>query len=147
MNAEIENEVVRRWRQGASQRRIARELKISRDSVQRILGRHERQRDAGGLALSPSGASRGSILDAYLARIEALVARWPQITAVRVYEELCKEGYGGGYSLVRDRLRAMRPAGSREPVVRFETGPAVHYVKQSAMCSRGRFRTRAGYFN
>ena len=49
MNAETENEVVRRWRQGASQRRIARELKISRDSVQRILGRHERQRDAGGL--------------------------------------------------------------------------------------------------
>jgi transposase len=125
MNAETENEVVRRWRQGASQRRIARELKISRDSVQRILGRHERQRDAGGLESSSSGASRGSILDAYVARIEALVARWPRITVVRVYEELCKEGYSGGYSLVRDRMRALRPAGSREPVVRFETGPGV----------------------
>jgi transposase len=108
---------VRRWRQGDSQRRIARELKISRDSVERILGRHERQRDAGGLKSSPSCTSRGSILDAYVARIEALVARWPRITAVRVYEELCKEGYGGGYSLVRDRLRALRPARSREPVV------------------------------
>ena len=79
MNAETENEVVRRWRQGASQRRIARELKISQESVQRILGRHERHRDAGGLEPSPSCTSRGSILDAYVARIEALVASWPRI--------------------------------------------------------------------
>jgi hypothetical protein len=45
------------------------------------------------LASATPGTSRGSILDAYVARIEALVARWPQITAVRVHEELCKEGY------------------------------------------------------
>lgn len=125
MNAEIENQVVRRWQQGSSQRRIAHELKISRDSVQRILGRRERDREALPPQFSTPGTSRGSILDAYVARIEALVARWPQITAVRVHEELCKEGYRGGYSLVRDRLRALRPAGGREPVVRFETGPGV----------------------
>lgn len=39
-----------------------------------------------------------------MARIEALVARWPRITAVRASEELCKEGYGGGYLEFLERL-------------------------------------------
>lgn len=125
MNAELENEVVRRWQQGASRRRIARELRISRDSVAKILGEHQQGR-ATGLAhpaLPTPRQRRGSIVDAYVARMEELLARWPQITAVRVHEELRKAGYRGGYSMVRDRLRELRPKRLPERVLRFETAP------------------------
>jgi len=125
MNPELENEVVRRWQQGASRRRIARELKISRDSVSKILGEHTQGRAAGlphpDLPTPPR--RRGSIVDAYLTRMEELLARWPQITAVRVHEELRKAGYRGGYSMVRDRLRQLRPKRPPERVLRFETAP------------------------
>ena len=54
-----------------------------------------------------------------------MMARFPDITGQRIYEELRDAGYEGGISILRDRLRRMRPRPKREPVVRFETDPGV----------------------
>jgi len=52
-----------------------------------------------------------------------LLNKYPDITAVRVFEELQADGFTGGYTIVKDRVRQMRPRPRREPVERFETKP------------------------
>ena len=66
MNADLRNEIVRRWREGASQRTIARLLGLSRGAVWRVLAKHQAER--GGE--HPPTARRPSLLtgwDAWLA--------------------------------------------------------------------------------
>ena len=68
---------------------------------------------------------RGSQLDAHEAAIAALFARHPEITARRIYEELRRLGYAGGYTILSERVRQMRPRPVVAPVRRFETAPGV----------------------
>jgi transposase len=69
------------------------------------------------MAQPPTGKPqpRGSILDGYRPQIEALIAKYPHVSAVRVREEITKgaEGYRGGVGLVRRYLRQIRPARGR----------------------------------
>jgi transposase len=69
------------------------------------------------MAQPPTGKTqpRGSILDRYRGQIEALIGKYPHVSAVRVQEEIAKgaEGYRGGIGLVRLYLRQIRPARGR----------------------------------
>lgn len=123
---ELELEVIARWRDGQSQRGIARDLNICRKRVRRLIERHQQDRREGAPPpeLRPK-QHRASQLDAFQEEIAALLTRYPNITAVRLLEELRREGYQGGYSILRDRLRQLRPQPKRQPVVRFETSPGV----------------------
>jgi transposase len=121
MKESLRNEVIRLHYGGARQRRIARILGISRRSVQRVIQRHEDDR-AGVVHLR---RGRPSLLDPYKDKIAALVERYPDITAVRLYEELSREGFRGSYTIVKERLRVVRPNSLQPPVERFETGPGV----------------------
>lgn len=90
-----------------SQRGIARQLGCSRELVKRALALddppHQRLRLA-----------RPSILDPYKPRIDAIIARYPKLSAVRVHQQISTvqsgvSGYTGSVSLVREYLRAVRP--------------------------------------
>lgn len=88
-----------------SKRAIARRLGCSRDTVYRALASED----------PPSRRSvrRRSIIDPYKPKIEALIHKEPELSAVRVLEEISKEGYGGEITLVRNYLREIRPSRGR----------------------------------
>jgi transposase len=125
MNDALVHEIVVLFRGGASVRRIARGLGISRRTVDRALARVEPARSGGSPHGSPRPAPRGSQLDAYEPAIRDLLARYPDITVQRVHEELRPLGYTGGYTILSVRVRALRPRPVITPVRRFETAPGV----------------------
>ena len=122
MNERIRLEVIRMSYGGASQRRIARALGLARKTVARILKQHELQRSG---TVVRKTTRRPRLLDPYEETIAELLERYSDITAVRLHEELVRMGFRGGYTVVKDRLRAVRPRPLVKPVVRFETAPGV----------------------
>lgn len=115
------NEIVTRWRAGSSIRQIGRELGLARNTVSRVLAQIEARR-AGGSDGSPT-RRRPSRLDPYEPVIQELLGRYPELTAVRLLEELRQRGFTGRYTVVRQRLSELRPRSAPLPVVRFETAP------------------------
>src|SRR5947207_11869616 len=94
MNSTVIHQIVTLFRGGASIRRIAQRLRVSRHTVRRALAQLEQDRTAGPPEGLPHPAPpRGSQLDAYEAAIGGLLARHPEITARRIYEELRQMGY------------------------------------------------------
>jgi transposase len=118
MNEELRHEIVRRRQGGASLRRIAREMGVARETAQNVIRRWEAER-AG--AFVPPRPRRPSRVDPFEETIRQLLLRYPDITIVRVFEELRAVGFTGGLTIVRERVLQLRPQPLREPVVRFET--------------------------
>lgn len=102
--------------EGRSIRGIARELSIGRDQVRRILGRAQAKPK-----LPP--APRPSLLDAYDSTIRAWLDDAPQIRAPAVLERLRPLGYTGGVTIVRDRLRELRPRPAHEAFLELDFKP------------------------
>jgi len=108
---ELVHQVVILTTQGMSRRAITRALGVSRNTIRKILRGHAKERDTGHAALAPRAAHapRAAKIDAYRARIKELLARYPDITAQRVFETLRDEGFTGGYTGVKKHLRRVRP--------------------------------------
>jgi transposase len=112
-------------------RRLAEIEKLSGCAISRRL-RCSRHTVAAALKLERPPArqseSRASILDLYKARIDALLVKSPNLSAVRVCEEIGRgpEGYTGSAITVRRYLRTVRPARGR-------VYQEVHYEPAQAM--------------
>lgn len=120
---DLRNQVVTKDARGWSRRRIAKELGMSRNTVRRILAAVHNEREQGHSALPKLPVRRGSTLDDYEDFIKAQLEEFPLLTAVRMHEKLGEEGFEGGYTIVKERLRKLRPRPKRKPVTRFETAP------------------------
>src|ERR1700686_157388 len=99
---------------------IARRLHCSRHTVARALALTQPP--------APQGARRASVLDPYLDRIKELLAKYPDLSAVRIREEIARgpEGYTGSATVLRRYLRQVRPARGR-------VYQEVHYQPAQAM--------------
>jgi transposase len=102
--------------EGLSIRAISRRLQITRKKVRRLLGR---------TPVRPPTLKepRGSLLDTYDAAIRKLVDDTPELTAPGVLERLRPLGYTGGISILRDRLRGLRPRASKEAFLTLSFAP------------------------
>src|SRR5713226_8204556 len=103
-----------------SGRMIARRLHCSRHTVAAALKLPQPP--------APQAARRASLLDPYLDQIKALLAKYPDLSAVRIREEIARgpQGYTGSASVLRRYLRKVRPARGR-------VYQEVHYQPAQAM--------------
>jgi transposase len=103
-----------------SARVISRRLHCSWRTVAQALEREQ----------PPAGpdSNRVSRLDPYKAKIDALLAKYPDLSAVRVHEEIARgpDGYTGSAITVRRYVRSIRPARGR-------VYQEVHYEPAQAM--------------
>lgn len=79
---------------------IAAELQLSRPTVQKWMARTTYERR--------SSPARPSKLDAFKGQIVALLERHPY-TAQQVLQQLKSQGYAGGYSILKEFVRRVRP--------------------------------------
>jgi len=104
-----------------SMRAIALRLGCCRRTVAKALGMERPPEEH-------RGPVRGSVLDPWKPKIDALVLRYPELSAARVLEEIRRgpDGYQGQLTLVRNYLRKVRPRRTRvyQEVV-YEPGQAM----------------------
>lgn len=105
--------------EGVSVRQISRRLKMARKTIRNILGR----RRTPPKPVEP----RGSLLDPYDTAIRAILDDTPEMLAPAVLERLRPLGYTGSVTILRARLRRLRPHGQREAflTLHFHPGEAM----------------------
>jgi transposase len=102
--------------EGVAVRAIAKRLHMSRKTVRKILGRHR-------APPRPAAEPRGSILDPYETAIRAVLDDTPEMLAPAVLERLRPLGYTGSVTILRARLRRLRPRGHREAFLTLDFPP------------------------
>ena len=115
---------------GLTRAAIAERLGVSRRTVTRWQAETEPK--------SRPRKPRTQKLDPYKDLIRTRLQTYPELTAQRLYDEVCAAGYDGGYTRIRDFVRTLRTA-APPPVVRFETPPG-----HQGQVDFGTFRTAWG---
>lgn len=103
--------------EGLTIREIAQRTGFSRKTVRKYLD----------LGLEPPvygpRVPRPSLLDTFREYISARLAAYPELTAKRLFREIGDRGFKGGYSIVKDLVREVRPPVQTGYEHRFETPP------------------------
>lgn len=104
-------------RQGISISAIARRVELDRKTVRRYI--------AQGLEPPAYGPRQPRVtrLRAFEPYLRERLAAFPQLTGRRLHRELRDLGYTGGYTILTDLLREIRPSEVSPFEVRFETPP------------------------
>jgi transposase len=108
--------------EGTSKSELSRQLGVSRDTIHRWIREGDLERDLDAEAVRyrtrPKVATK---LDAYKPIIEARLTAYPELSSVRLLDEIRAAGYAGGYSQLKAYVRLVRPMPPPERVIRFET--------------------------
>ena len=107
---------------GVSKAELSRRFGVSRRTIHEWVetGQLDRNLSTGGSRYAPRPPAPHK-LDPYTGIIDARLEEYPGLSAQRLFDEVRAAGYPGGYSLVRDYVRAVRPREPTASVVRFET--------------------------
>jgi transposase len=113
--------------QGLSKAAIAREVGIDRRTVYRWLadGQLDPDPETGHLPKRDRRAPQPCKLDPYREIIRTRLGTYPELSAVRLFEEVKASGYAGAYTQLKEFVREIRPKPEPEPIVRFETEPGL----------------------
>jgi transposase len=103
--------------EGKGIKAIARQMKMHRKTVRKLLG------VARGVPQEKAPRARASILDPYQEEIQQALADCADMRAPAVLDRLRAKGYQGGISVVRDRLRHLRPRPKQEAFFTRDYGP------------------------
>jgi transposase len=114
---ELVSQVIDLRKEKVSRRAIARRLGISRNTVAKIIRAHHKSRAAlhEALVKMPQRAPRASKLDSHKDGVTELLEKYPEMTAQRVFEEIQKAGFKGGYTAVKEHVRVVRPSPPPKP--------------------------------
>jgi transposase len=103
---------------------IARQIGVHRRTINRWIAEGLLDREvATGELPRPVRRSKPTKLEAFKKIIHARLKAYPELTAVRIFEELKAAGYTGEISQLRVYVAGVRPKPAPEPLVRFETEP------------------------
>jgi transposase len=108
--------------EGLSKTAIAERLGVSRRVVHHWITTGQLTRDVD-TAPPRQYPPRRTQLDPFTGIITTRLATYPELSAVRLFEEVRAAGYPGGITQVREYVARVRPRPEPEPVVRFETAP------------------------
>lgn len=111
-------EIHRLQAEGLSQRKIARQLSLSRQTVKRHLLAPQTQRKK---------APKPSKLDPFKIHVLQWLQIDPTLSATVVLQRLEGLGFEGKYSIVKDYLRKTRPKPPLIPIRRFESQPGEQF--------------------
>ena len=124
---------------GVSKAALARRFGVSRRTIHEWVetGQLDRDLSSGGARYSPRPAVPHKLAP-YTGIIEARLEEFPGLSAQRLFDEVRAAGYPGGYSRVRDYVRAVRPGDEREalgplarrPYQRFGVQPATEPTRR-----------------
>ena len=109
--------------EGLKKTDIAARLGVSRGLIYHWLRTGQLDRELDALPAHRMRVTGPSKLAPYEAIIDARLATYPELSAVRLLTEVRAAGYRGGVSQLQGYVRRVRPRPPADPVVRFETAP------------------------
>lgn len=117
LRLEVRVEIHSLHRRGFSDRAIARELGVHRETVKKYLSQPEET------VLQRVRKALPSKLDAYREFIKGWVADDPHVRATMIYDRLCRLGFTGGYDIVKRYVGRLKKERDKRAYMRFETEP------------------------
>ena len=106
-------------RRGLSCREVARKVGCDPRTAKKYLEHPEL------IGKPRRSAPRPSKVDPYRHQIELYLEEDPQYRASTIYDRLCRQGYTGGYEIVKRAVRTIRADQHSKAYMRFETDPGV----------------------
>ena len=105
--------------QGVGKAELSRRFGVGRRTIHHWFATEQLDRDLATGRTAPPRRRRKQKLVPYKAIIDTRLEEFPQLSAQRLFDEVCAAGYGR----VRDSVSQVRPCDPVEPIVRFETPP------------------------
>jgi len=116
------------YNQGLNKSQIARRTGYDRKTVRKYTS-------AKYVPRAQTRRSKASKLDSYREYIQNRLSEYP-LSAARIHREIQEQGFTGGYTIVKEYVRKIRPTGGTPAVLRYETNPGVQAQVDWGECDR-----------